>query len=184
MIRRSTRATCPISSAYIFSENTPNIAGSGLNWLFDIDALTKSMNYKPVVAGNQSNGNAGTKACDDAGDDEKKVTKELGKEGGDPSKEGERDDQEKDADVNNTNSVYTVSSPVNIVGSSSVNADGSTFVNAVDLPDDPNMPPLEDIVYSDDDEDVGAEADMTILIGIMPCQSPILTLEYTKDSFS
>ncbi|GJZ75951.1 hypothetical protein Tco_0640416 [Tanacetum coccineum] len=31
--------------------------GSGPNWLFDIDALTKSMNYKPVVAGNQSNGN-------------------------------------------------------------------------------------------------------------------------------
>ncbi|GJZ85314.1 ribonuclease H-like domain-containing protein [Tanacetum coccineum] len=50
-----------------FSKNTPNIIGSGPNWLFDIDALTKSMNYKPVVAGNQSNGNAGTKACDDAG---------------------------------------------------------------------------------------------------------------------
>ncbi|GJU31977.1 putative ribonuclease H-like domain-containing protein [Tanacetum coccineum] len=87
------------------------------NWLFDIDALTKSMNYKPVVAGNQSNGNAGTKACDDAGkasmetsspdagfkpsgDDEKKVTKEPGKEGGDPSKEDKRDDQEKDVSVN------------------------------------------------------------------------------------
>ncbi|GKG31968.1 hypothetical protein Tco_0426918, partial [Tanacetum coccineum] len=41
--------------------------GSGPNWLFDIDALTKSMNYKPVVAGNQSNDNAGTKACNDAG---------------------------------------------------------------------------------------------------------------------
>ncbi|GJV27926.1 ribonuclease H-like domain-containing protein [Tanacetum coccineum] len=40
------------------------------NWLFDIDALTNSMNYKPVVAGNQSNGNAGTKACDNADDDE------------------------------------------------------------------------------------------------------------------
>ncbi|GKE79866.1 hypothetical protein Tco_1549866 [Tanacetum coccineum] len=40
--------------------------GSGPNWLFDIDALTKYMNYEPVVAGNQSNGNAGTKACDDA----------------------------------------------------------------------------------------------------------------------
>ncbi|GKB62341.1 putative ribonuclease H-like domain-containing protein [Tanacetum coccineum] len=50
-----------------FSENTPNIAGSGPNWVFDIDALTKSMNYKPVVVGNQSNGNADTKACDDAG---------------------------------------------------------------------------------------------------------------------
>nr|GEV38853.1 hypothetical protein [Tanacetum cinerariifolium] len=50
-----------------FSENTPNIAGSGPNWIFDIDALTKSMNYKPVVAGNQSNGSAGTKACDNVG---------------------------------------------------------------------------------------------------------------------
>nr|GEV58609.1 ribonuclease H-like domain-containing protein [Tanacetum cinerariifolium] len=49
-----------------FSENTPNVAGSGPAWLFDIDALTKSMNYKPVVAGNQSNGNVGTKACNDA----------------------------------------------------------------------------------------------------------------------
>ncbi|GJS89715.1 retrovirus-related pol polyprotein from transposon TNT 1-94 [Tanacetum coccineum] len=79
-----------------FSENTPNIAGSGPNWLFNFDALTKSMNYKPVVVGNQSNGNAGTKACNDDGsspdagfkpsrDNEKKVTEEPGKEGGDPS---------------------------------------------------------------------------------------------------
>ncbi|GJR87841.1 ribonuclease H-like domain-containing protein [Tanacetum coccineum] len=50
-----------------FLENKPNVAGSGPEWLFDIDTLIKSMNYKPVVAGNQSNGNAGTKACDDAG---------------------------------------------------------------------------------------------------------------------
>ncbi|GKB50473.1 putative ribonuclease H-like domain-containing protein, partial [Tanacetum coccineum] len=39
-----------------FSENTPNITRSGPNWLFEIDALTKSMNNKLVVAGNQSNG--------------------------------------------------------------------------------------------------------------------------------
>ncbi|GJR15885.1 putative ribonuclease H-like domain-containing protein [Tanacetum coccineum] len=50
-----------------FSENTYNITGSRPNWLFDIDALTNSMNYKLVVAGNQSNGNAGIKACDNAG---------------------------------------------------------------------------------------------------------------------
>ncbi|GJT49492.1 retrovirus-related pol polyprotein from transposon TNT 1-94 [Tanacetum coccineum] len=50
-----------------FSENTPNIARSGPKWLFDIDALTKSMNYKPIVVGNQSNGNAGTKECADVG---------------------------------------------------------------------------------------------------------------------
>ncbi|GJX33704.1 putative ribonuclease H-like domain-containing protein [Tanacetum coccineum] len=42
-----------------FLENKPNVAGSGPEWLFDIDTLTKSMNYKPVVAGNQTNGNAG-----------------------------------------------------------------------------------------------------------------------------
>nr|GEW88779.1 ribonuclease H-like domain-containing protein [Tanacetum cinerariifolium] len=32
------------------------VRGSGPTWLFDIDTLTKSMNYKPVFAGNQSNG--------------------------------------------------------------------------------------------------------------------------------
>ncbi|GJR27346.1 putative ribonuclease H-like domain-containing protein [Tanacetum coccineum] len=41
--------------------------------LFDIDALTISMNYKPVVAGNQTNGNAGTKENIDAGQDGKKI---------------------------------------------------------------------------------------------------------------
>ncbi|GKG12267.1 hypothetical protein Tco_0346504, partial [Tanacetum coccineum] len=30
-------------------------------------ALINSMNYKPVVAGNQSNGNTGTKVCDNVG---------------------------------------------------------------------------------------------------------------------
>nr|GEZ92544.1 hypothetical protein [Tanacetum cinerariifolium] len=29
-----------------FSESTPNVVGSGLNWLFDIDALTRTMNYE------------------------------------------------------------------------------------------------------------------------------------------
>nr|GFB22046.1 hypothetical protein [Tanacetum cinerariifolium] len=31
---------------------------SGPTWLFDIDTLTKSMNYQPVTAGNQSNPSA------------------------------------------------------------------------------------------------------------------------------
>ncbi|GJV84547.1 ribonuclease H-like domain-containing protein [Tanacetum coccineum] len=194
-----------------FSENTPNIAGSGPNWLFDIDALTKSMNYKPVVAGNQSNGNAGTKACDDAGkarmetvpgkdyillplwtadlpfsqssksspdagfkpsgDDEKKVTEEPGKEGGDPSKEGESNDQEKEDNVNSTNTVNAASTnEVNVVGAKT----------CIELLNDPNMPELEDIVYSDDDEDVGAKADMNNLDAFMPV-SPIPTTRIHKD---
>ncbi|GJR96802.1 putative ribonuclease H-like domain-containing protein [Tanacetum coccineum] len=32
--------------------------GSGPEWLFDIDSLTKSMNYEPVTTGNQTNGDA------------------------------------------------------------------------------------------------------------------------------
>ncbi|GKE75116.1 ribonuclease H-like domain-containing protein [Tanacetum coccineum] len=50
-----------------FSESTPNVIGSGLDWLFDIDALTRTMSYKPIVAGTQSNGFAGTNASDNAG---------------------------------------------------------------------------------------------------------------------
>ncbi|GJY40600.1 retrovirus-related pol polyprotein from transposon TNT 1-94 [Tanacetum coccineum] len=50
-----------------FSKETPNIAGNGPNWIFDIDALTKYMNYEPVIVGNQSNGIACTKACENAG---------------------------------------------------------------------------------------------------------------------
>ncbi|GKC48319.1 retrovirus-related pol polyprotein from transposon TNT 1-94 [Tanacetum coccineum] len=184
-----------------FSENTPNIAGSGLNWLFDIDALTKS---KAVFAGNQSNGNAGTKACDDAGkaridtvpgkdyillplwtadppfsqslknsqddgskpssDDEKKVDE-------DPRKDSESIDPEKDDNVNNTNNVNAASTnEVNAVGGKS----------SIELPDEPNMPSLEDIIYSDNDEDVGAEADMTNLDAFMPV-SPIPTTRVHKD---
>ncbi|GJU17470.1 putative ribonuclease H-like domain-containing protein [Tanacetum coccineum] len=41
--------------------------GSGPDWLFDIDALTKTINYEPIVAGTQSNGFVGTKATDNAG---------------------------------------------------------------------------------------------------------------------
>ncbi|GJT59411.1 ribonuclease H-like domain-containing protein [Tanacetum coccineum] len=47
--------------------------GSGPEWLFDIDTVTKSMNYKLVVSRNQTNGNAGTKKCLDAGQAEKKT---------------------------------------------------------------------------------------------------------------
>nr|GEX35117.1 hypothetical protein [Tanacetum cinerariifolium] len=46
--------------------------------------------------------------------------------------------------------------------------------------DDPNMPNLEEINYSDDNEDVGAEADMTNLDSNIPV-SPILTTRIHKD---
>nr|GFB03872.1 putative ribonuclease H-like domain-containing protein [Tanacetum cinerariifolium] len=86
--------------------------------------------------------------------------------------------------VNSTNGVNAASAPVTAVGpnsannTNSFNAAGpsdnavspnfeiggkSLFVDPSQYPDDSNMPALEDIVYSDDDEDVGAEADFSNL---------------------
>ncbi|GJY45218.1 putative ribonuclease H-like domain-containing protein [Tanacetum coccineum] len=101
-----------------FLENKPNVTGSGPDWLFDIDLLTNSMNYKPVTAGNQTNRNACIKdnvdaiptqqyillpllfdspqsskdvVADDAG---KKTTEE-------PTNKGERNGQEKEGGASN-----------------------------------------------------------------------------------
>ncbi|GKF52648.1 hypothetical protein Tco_0159558, partial [Tanacetum coccineum] len=207
---------------------------SGPNWLFDINALTKSMNYKPIVTGNQSNSNAGTKACNDAGkarmetvsgkeyillpmwpvdilisqdsksfpdvglkpsgEEEKKDAEDPRNEDSRfPSTEEPREDQrvnqELDASINSTNNINTASdgnstNNVNAV-SSTVNAAGIE-INVVDpkssieLPNDPIMPELEDSVYSDDEEDVGAEADMNNLDAFMPV-NPIPTTIIHKD---
>ncbi|GKA00724.1 putative ribonuclease H-like domain-containing protein [Tanacetum coccineum] len=106
-----------------------------------------------------------------------------------PSIEEPRINQEKDDNINSTNNINTASdgnsiNNVNVV-SSTVNADGSE-VNVVDpkisieLPNDLNMPELKDIVYSDDDEDVGAEADINNLDTHIPV-SPLLTARIHKD---
>ncbi|GJX17677.1 hypothetical protein Tco_0218509 [Tanacetum coccineum] len=50
-----------------FSENIPNVVGSRPDWLFDIDALTRTMNFEPIVTGTQSNGFTSTKTSDNAG---------------------------------------------------------------------------------------------------------------------
>ncbi|GKD14205.1 putative ribonuclease H-like domain-containing protein [Tanacetum coccineum] len=44
-----------------FIENSPNVKRNGPDWLFDVDSLSISMNYVPIVAGNKNNGILGTK---------------------------------------------------------------------------------------------------------------------------
>nr|GEZ05120.1 hypothetical protein [Tanacetum cinerariifolium] len=56
----------------------------------------------------------------------------------------------------------------------------SSYVNPSQYLDDPNMPALEDITYSDDEEDVGAEADFTNLETTITV-SPIPTTRVHKD---
>nr|GEV05962.1 hypothetical protein [Tanacetum cinerariifolium] len=46
---------------------SPNVASNGPTWLFDIDTLTKTMNYQPVTTGNQSNSSAGVQKQFDTG---------------------------------------------------------------------------------------------------------------------
>nr|GEW27852.1 hypothetical protein [Tanacetum cinerariifolium] len=137
-----------------FSESTPNVVGSGRDWLFDIDALIRTMNYEPIVAGTRSNGFEVTKANDNAypkssnddrsepsNDDEKKVDE-------DPRNKSECKDQEKNDNVNNTYNVNTV--------------DVSTFY------------------FLSDDEDNGAVADMNNLDTTIQV-SPIPTTRIHKD---
>ncbi|GJT33556.1 ribonuclease H-like domain-containing protein [Tanacetum coccineum] len=143
---------CPVTIL-----NTIDHLGSRPNWLFDIDALTNSKNYKPVVAGNQSNGNACTKACNDA--DSKNSPDARFKPSGEEEKKDAEDPGNEDSEV-----------PINAVDPKS----------SIKLPNDSNMPELEHIVYSDDDEDVGAEADMNNLDAFMPV-SPIPTIRIPKD---
>nr|GEW29832.1 hypothetical protein [Tanacetum cinerariifolium] len=92
-----------------FLENKPNVAGSGRTWLFDIDTLTKSMNYKPVVTGNQSNGSTGEEEKKDAEDPENEDNEVL-------SIEEPRINQEKDANINSSNNINTVSLTANATG--------------------------------------------------------------------
>nr|GFC53440.1 retrovirus-related Pol polyprotein from transposon TNT 1-94 [Tanacetum cinerariifolium] len=52
-----------------FMENKPNVAGSGPAWLFDIDSLTRTMNYHPVITENQTNYHAGLQHTEKAGEE-------------------------------------------------------------------------------------------------------------------
>ncbi|GJS61231.1 putative ribonuclease H-like domain-containing protein [Tanacetum coccineum] len=150
-----------------FSESTPNVAGSGPDWLFDIDALTRTMNYEPIVAGTQTNGFAGTKASTSTCQT-RKNTKSIQKyillplwkadpplsqdqksshdNGLSPLRtESKREDQEREDNVSNTNNLNTA---------------GTNNIS-----NDPNMSTLEDNSIFDflNDEDVDTKADMNNL---------------------
>ncbi|GJX72430.1 putative ribonuclease H-like domain-containing protein [Tanacetum coccineum] len=110
-----------------FSEGTPNVVGNGPDWLFDIDALTRTMNYDIIVADPNSSHDDGSKPSSDDG---KKVDE-------DPRKESECNDQEKEDNVNSTNNV-------NAAGTNKVNVVGGK--TSIELPFDLNMPALDIII--------------------------------------
>nr|GEY73288.1 retrovirus-related Pol polyprotein from transposon TNT 1-94 [Tanacetum cinerariifolium] len=122
-------------------ENKPMITGGGPEWLFDIDALLKSVNYAPVPAGTNSNDFVGKGASFDVASD----SHDKDKHG--PSQACESDNQKRPNDESSTKTVNTAR-PVNIAT--------PTYA---DYPNDPLMPDLEDpIIFDDayDDRDEGA----------------------------
>nr|GEZ46132.1 putative ribonuclease H-like domain-containing protein [Tanacetum cinerariifolium] len=153
---------CPVTIL-----NTLDPLGSGPTWLFDIDTLTQSMKYQPVVAENQPNSSVGIQEHFDAG------------------KAGERNVQQyvlfplwstgsKDSQNSNVDATFEVKEPESVIyvsPSSSAKTkkhDDKTKIeakakNPSQYPDDPDMPSLEDITYSGDEEDVGEKADFSNL---------------------
>nr|GEU62568.1 hypothetical protein [Tanacetum cinerariifolium] len=213
-----------------FLENKPNVAGTGPSWLFNIDSLTRTMNYQPVHAGNQTNSGVGFQDNFDAEKEGEEVDQSYmlfpiwsvgftnpqnntedaafdGKEhdvdvkkpeskvilspsSGAQSKEqddktmkeakgkspvesvkGYRDlnVEFQDCSKNSSNKVTTASSIVLTVGKNSLNST-NTFSAAE----------LEDIIYSDDEDVVGVEADFNNLESSIPA-SPIPTTRIHKD---
>nr|GEX75749.1 ribonuclease H-like domain-containing protein [Tanacetum cinerariifolium] len=205
----------------------------------DIDTLTQSMNYQPVVIGIQPNSstgiqenlNAGTvgkkaksvqqyvllplwsssskdpqntdvatfevkepefavhispSSCDKTKKHDEKTKREA--KGKSPVELSTRvrdlSDEFEEFSDNSTNGVNAASTPVTAVGPNSTNSTNtfsaagpsnnadslnfefsgkSSFVDPFQYLDDLDMPALEDITYSDDEEDVGAEADFSNL---------------------
>nr|GEV18196.1 hypothetical protein [Tanacetum cinerariifolium] len=218
-------------------ENKPNIACSGPTWLFDIDSLTRTMNYQPVIAGNQTNPSVSFQDkfdAEKAGEevdqqymlfpvwsfgstnpqkydgyaafdgkkhdfDAKKTESEFILSPSSSAQSRKQDDKTKkeakgkslvesfighrdlsaefkdcfDNSNNKDNAVGTIvptigqntsnsTNPFSAAGPSNTTASlthgKSSFIDASQLSDDPDMPELEDITYSDDENDVGAKA--------------------------
>ncbi|GJZ09205.1 putative ribonuclease H-like domain-containing protein [Tanacetum coccineum] len=117
-----------------FLEDKPIIVGDGQKWLFDINVLTKSMNYVPVVVGINSNDSIDGSLFDysskNARNDKPQPSSDAGKKDDEGvSQESGTDDQERPK--NNTQDVNTARPSINIV-STNVNT-GSLNINTVSL---------------------------------------------------
>nr|GEX50628.1 ribonuclease H-like domain-containing protein [Tanacetum cinerariifolium] len=157
-----------------FLENKPNVVGKGHAWMFDLDYLTNSMNYEPVLVENQANksaglkganNSAGTQANDDQGDKIEKTTDVKTCEK--PVSQVEQifleeleklKRQEKEANVaarketahENKDADTTRTNLINTISTPLSDAGPSRAFNDGELlyPDDPSMPHLEDIYAS------------------------------------
>nr|GEZ09151.1 putative ribonuclease H-like domain-containing protein [Tanacetum cinerariifolium] len=113
-----------------------------------------------------------------SGEEEKKDAEDLGNEDNVVlSTKEPRVNQEKDVNVNNTNNINTVSLTTNAASIKNNVVDENIVSGCAD---DPNIPNLEEIGYSNEDEDVSVEADMTNLDTHIPQVWTLVDLPYGK----
>nr|GEU29649.1 reverse transcriptase domain-containing protein [Tanacetum cinerariifolium] len=175
-----------------FLENRPNVAGSGPTWLFDIDSLTRTMNYQPVNAGNQINHSAGFQdnfVAEKAGEEVDQqymlfpVWSSGSKNPQNNDEDATFDGKEHDFDVKKLESEVNVSlsrykdldaefKDCSNNSSNEVNAAGSIVPivgqNSLNSTNTFSAAKLEDITYSDNEDVVGAEADFNNLETSIP----------------
>nr|GFA54326.1 uncharacterized mitochondrial protein AtMg00810-like [Tanacetum cinerariifolium] len=163
-----------------FLENKPNVASTGPTWLFDIDSLTWTMNYQPFTTGNQTNYGAGFQDkfnAEKAGEevDQTYVLFLVWSAG---STNPQNNDEDAAFDIETK--MQSLKIPLITVVMSAASLSNTTisptyvkssFIDASQLPDDPDMPELEDITYSDDEDVVGAEANFNNLESSIPLSS-------------
>nr|GEW86869.1 hypothetical protein [Tanacetum cinerariifolium] len=171
-----------------------SISRSGPTWLFDIDTLTKFMNYQPVTAGNQSNPSAGIQEhfdAEKAGEenvqqyvlfplwsfglkDPQNTDDDVTFKVKEPEFEGKKPESE--VHVSPSSSAKTKKhddktkreakgkSPVELsTGFRNLSEEFEDFFNDSTNEVNAASTTLEDIAYSDDEEDVGAKANFTNL---------------------
>nr|GFB18005.1 retrovirus-related Pol polyprotein from transposon TNT 1-94 [Tanacetum cinerariifolium] len=160
-----------------FLENKPMIAGGGPEWLFDINALSESMNSAPVPAGTNSNDFIGKGASFDACkssletlSSQDYILMPLWKDN------SLFDYSSQDSDGHNKDKHVNTARP-----------DNTATHTYADYPIDPLMHDLEDTrIFDDvyDDRDEGPEADynnLEIVISVSPIPSTRIHKDHTKE---
>nr|GEZ18464.1 putative ribonuclease H-like domain-containing protein [Tanacetum cinerariifolium] len=191
-----------------FIENKPNVTGSGPAWLFDIDSLSQTMNYHPVIAENQSNTHAGFQDTKKAGEEGTQtyvlfpVLSDGSTNSQNNNKDAHADGKEHDDDIEKSvspdihslssgaqtrkqefeeyynNSSNGVNAASSLVSTAGQNSIDSTNDFSAASPSNAAMPNLEDL--SHDADNVDAEADINNLESIISV-SPIPTTRIYKD---
>nr|GEV59963.1 retrovirus-related Pol polyprotein from transposon TNT 1-94 [Tanacetum cinerariifolium] len=125
------------------------LSSSGPAWLFDIDSLTRTMNYHRVITENQTNSHAEFEECTNNSSNGVNAASSSISTAGHNF-------------IKNTND-FSTAGPSNAAAS-------PTAANSSDMPN------LEDLTHSNDADDVGAEADINNLESIISTRSMARTV--------